>query len=379
LRRGAYYGRYASGHLLYVSRGTLFAAPFDLDRLEVVGEPAAMVEGVMANPAITGGAQYSVADTGTLAYVTGQSAALQRPVHWLTRGGAATLLRTTPSNWSDPRFSPSGQQLATVIPNEAGMVALWIYDWTRDVLTRVSATNAVAPVWSADGQFIAYASPIPAEKRTAIFVERVDATTPAERLTRNPTPQFPHSWHPNGKLLAVTELSEAAGLDVMLLPVERSDGSGWKAAAATPFISSPANEQEPMFSPDGKWVAYTSNETGRDEIYVRSLTSAARSAVSTGGGRHPAWSRTRAEILYNSPDGSIMSTAYTVEHDTLRLQKPQVWSTLRTFQRSPSQGGFYSWSFDVHPDGERLAAALAPQARGDGNVVLVFNLLRQRR
>ena len=159
LVRGAFHGRYASsGHLLYIRDGTLFSVPFDAQRLEVRGDPRPVVEGVRA--AInTGGAQFSISDTGTLLYVPGTSAGNDLPVTWLDQAGKTSLLRAEPADWGNPAFSPDGTWLAMSI-GSGPMADIWIYQWARDILTQVTFGGGVdtAPVWTRDGIRIAYAS-----------------------------------------------------------------------------------------------------------------------------------------------------------------------------------------------------------------------------
>jgi serine/threonine-protein kinase len=167
VHRGGYFGRYlASGHLVYFRDATLFAAPFDLDRLELTGRPVPVVEDIMSNLA-SGGGQLAVSDSGTLVYLPGEAAAGANlaPVQWMDRSGKRTPLRSVPAIWGDPRFSPDGRQLALTVA-DGRQVDLWVYEWDRDILTRLTADGMthVSPVWTADGSRIVFGSGSGAER-----------------------------------------------------------------------------------------------------------------------------------------------------------------------------------------------------------------------
>jgi hypothetical protein len=164
----------------------------------------------------------------------------------------------------------------------------------------------------------------------------------------------------------------------MILPMEGDEASGWKPGVPEVFLSTPANESAPVFSPDGKWIAYNSNESGRVEVYVRPFHRPGnKEQVSTdGAGFVPAWSRTRPEIFYPSLDNRLMVASYTVEGDSFKADKPRVWSPRRFMLRPRLR------SFDLHPDGERFVLAAAPDTENTAKqdkLVLVFNFFDELR
>ena len=137
VQRGGFYARYLpSGHLVYMHEGTLFAVPFDLKRLEVTGQPAPILEGVVANP-VSGGAQFSFSETGNLVYVAGRGGGQNVSIYWMDREGKFTPLRETPGNYDNPAFSPDGKRLALEI-NDGKRSDIWVYEWERDTLTRLT-------------------------------------------------------------------------------------------------------------------------------------------------------------------------------------------------------------------------------------------------
>ena len=156
----------------------------------------------------------------------------------------------------------------------------------------------------------------------------------------------------------------------MILPVSGDEASGWKPGKPTVFLSTPAAEIEPMFSPDGRWLAYQSNETGRFEVFVRPFPGpGGKWQISTADGSTPTWSRGRRELFYRGLDNRIMVTSYTVEDDSFRADKPRLWSE-RPLNGRPRQ----RW-YDLHPDGDRIALSAradSPQGKQD-KVVFVFN------
>jgi serine/threonine-protein kinase len=377
VQRGGYQGRYlSSGHLIYVHQGTLFAVPFDLGRLEVTGQPVSVLEGIASN-SISGGTELAVSASGTLVYVPGQSTSGRSPVHWLDRKGKTTLLRATLANWSNLQFAPDGRRLALEIVD--GQDDIWIYDLERDTLNRLTSDPASdrKPVWTPDGRRIAFASTRADGSTPNLYWQRADGTGVPQRITESKNLQLPGSWHPGGKVLAFEEQNPQTGYDLMLLPMTGDDISGWKPGRPAVFLNSPFDERDPAFSPDGQWLAYSSDETGRQEVYVRPFAGkGGKWQISTDGGSFPTWSRTRDELFYQAA-GSIAVASFTVEADSFRAQKPSYWPG-----RYEARGK--NRVFDLHPDGERLALRLAAETPGYAkrdHVTFIFNFfddLRRR-
>jgi Tol biopolymer transport system component len=372
IQRGGYYGRFFGGHLAYVYEGTLFAAPFDLDRLEVTGQPVPVVEGVDAISR-SGGANFAASTNGTLVYLSGR-AVDEFPLDWLDVSGKTTPLRATPANWSNVRFAPDGRRLAMDI-NDGTQSDVWIYEWEGDRLFRLTlnANLDEMPVWTEDSQRIAFASRRDTSSVFNLYWQRADGTGEVQRLTDSANPQRPGSWHPSGKFLAFSEQTLQSNEDILILPLEGDERSGWKAGKAAVFLNGPSRERDPMFSPDGRWLAYVSNESGRSEVYVRPF-SGSRGAwmISTEGGGFPTWSQTRHELFYTTPDFQIMVVPYSAEDDAFRPEKPRLWSE-RSYRRvrGPSPR-----SFDLHPDGNRFALAVAADTQTEAKrdrLVFILN------
>jgi Tol biopolymer transport system component len=370
VQRGGYFGRYVptsngAGHLVYVHQGTLFAVGFDLDRLEVRGTPAPLLDDVAGNAA-TGGGQFDVARNGTLAYLSGKSRAvnLSWPVAWMDSTGKTQPLLATPGLYFNPRFSPDGKRLALAVgPFTRGDIQL--YDWQRDTMTRLTfAQRALAPVWTPDGRHIVFYSQAPG--RFSLRWIRADGAGEPQPLLERKDNVFPYSFSADGKRLAFAEFGADAGWDLWTLPLDVSDPEHPKPGKPELFLRTPFAEAEQAFSPDGHWIVYASDESGRYEIYVRPFPGGASSGsgkwqISTSGGRHPIWSRNGRELFYESPDNHIMATAYTANANSFAADKPRLWSNTQILQ--PRVGG--PWDLDLAPDGKRFAVFPRPEATGE--------------
>jgi serine/threonine-protein kinase len=374
LHRGGYHGRYLpSGHLVFMHEGTLFAAPFDLDRLEMTGEPVPALESVSANPG-NGGAQFAFSGDGTFVYQRGEGLAV--PIQWMDREGKLQPLRAAPGVYNSIRFSPDGRRLALNILEDKNR-DVWVYEWERDTLSRLTFDPGqdLAPVWTPDGRRIAFSSARADPATVNIYWQRTDGTGEAERLTESKNTQTPRSWHPSGKFLAFVEINPQTRNDILILPLTGDEVSGWKPGKPTVFLNGPFLEMLPSFSPDGRWLAYTANESGRNEVYVRPFPGPGRKwQVSNAGGAWPTWSRSRRELFYLGEDGRILVAPYTVDGDSFSAEKPRVWSAGLVPDRGVGP------TFDLHPDGERVAVLKASgvEARRD-KVVFIQNFFDELR
>jgi serine/threonine-protein kinase len=374
LLRGGYHARYVAGHIVYIHDGTLFAVPFDLDHLKITGQAVPAIEHIDTQPS-SGSAQFEISNKGTFAYLPGTITDAGSSIVWLSRDGKTSPLRPERSVWNNPRFSPDGQKLAIEI-NDAKGNDLWTYEWARDTLTRLTFDNKEnrGPVWTPDGRRIVFVS----QRDNAglnLYWMRSDGGQ-IERLTESPYIQMPGSWHPSGKYLAYSEQTAKAGADLMILPMEGDEKSGWKPGKPEVFLSTPKNEFQPMFSPDGRWIAYQSDESGVLQVFVRPFHSPGdRQQVTPAGGVDPTWSLTRREILYRSLDNHIMVASYAIEGDSFKAGKPQVWSETPVL-------ALRNRSMDLHSDGERFAAASVSSVAGGvkhDKVVLIFNFYDELR
>jgi dipeptidyl aminopeptidase/acylaminoacyl peptidase len=370
----AYYGRLLpSGHLMFLRDGALFAQPFNSSRSETVGQAVPIAEGVV-NRSGTGGAQFDVSPTGTLVYLTRPSVPM--PLQFVDRTGRSTALTQPPTNWNNPRFSPDGRRIALEIGGADSDV--WIYDWTTGAKTRLTVDRSSShPVWTPDGRRIVFASRRDGRSRN-LYWQRADGSGDVQRLTESPNDQLPESWHPDGRALVFAENKQST--DVMILPVEGDEASGWKPGTPVAFAATSAHELNPSVSPDGRWIAYAFNEAARFVVYVRPFKgSGGPWVVSEGAGNNPVWSRSRPELFYSAADQRLMVAPYTVSGDSFRVEAPRPWSNARLLTARLTTRD-YEREFDIHPDGDRFAVAgIATGETRPDMPTFVFNIFDELR
>ncbi|MCM2257251.1 MAG: protein kinase [Vicinamibacteria bacterium] len=316
---------FGSGHLLFVREGTLFAAPFDLDRLETTGPPVPAVEQVHSDES-SGGAMFAIARDGTFAHVADTGDDDQTSIAWLDNRGVVTPLGAKPAGYTGLRVSPDGSRIAVVLrsPKDSDV---WVYEWQRDTMSRLTfgKNSETAPAWTPDGGRIAFSSDQKGPPN--LYWKRSDGTGEEQRLTDSPNAQYATSWHPSGKFLAFLEFTREAGVDIRILPMDGDETTAWKAGTPTTFLGSPFSEWGAVFSPDGRWVAYTSNESGRSEVYIRPFPGpGGKWQVSTDGGNWPFWSVDGRQLFFRHLN-QVMAAAVRTTTSSLSVDKPVVWSS----------------------------------------------------
>jgi serine/threonine protein kinase/Tol biopolymer transport system component len=336
--------RYApTGHIVYALGETLFAVPFDLERLEVTAGPVPIVENVMrATGRFTGAAHYSFSDSLSLVYVPADTFQAARTLAWVDRQGQVRPLSGSRQAHLHPRFSPDGERLATRVLDESGG-NIWILEMARDTLTRLTFEGSNnSPVWTPDGKNVAFTS-----KRSGqwnIFQKPADGSSEAVQLTRNENATILGSWSPDGKMLVamVADDTSTSSFDIgALRPEGRSE---LEILLGTPF-----DEHYPRLSPDGRWLAYTSDESGRREVYVRSFPDlSGKWLISTEGGTEPVWSPNGKELFYRQ--GEKMFSIVVSTEPVFTPSKPVL---LFEGPFDPDPNGFSS-NYDVSPDGRRF-------------------------
>jgi serine/threonine-protein kinase len=360
-----------------MQRGTLFAAPFDLQRLELTGRGVPVVPEVMANT-VTGGAHYSVSKDGTLAYIAGLGIGLAMPLSLMEEAGKTTDVLATPFEWQTPRFSPKGERIALVVAAN-GVNDVHVYDTARQRLDKITyeAGSKTSPVWTPDGQRIVYTRIDPGGAGN-LYWRRADGIGDVQQLTTGNTLPTAFSFDPTGKFLAYTTREGANPSDIMILPLEGDEATGWKPGTPRPFLKTDETESYPMFSPDGRWIAYMATAGGRPELYVRPFDGTGGPwQITSGGGLFPTWSRLRSEILYapsNTTD-VLMAVSYAIEGASFRPGNPRRWLPVPIRPQGASR------TFDIHPDGKRVVAAPAPAGSeaDKREVVLMFNFFDRLR
>ena len=281
--------------------------------------------------------------------------------------GKAEPLLPTPGDYQHPSFSPDGKRLAVEI-TEGSNIDLWVYELEQETLTRLTFDEGHdhTPKWTPDGQWVTFTSS--RDGAHNIYWKRADGEGEAERLTESSNNQYPSSWSPDGKVLAFHELSCETRDDLWTLPMEEDGAGGLKPGKPTVFLRTPFRQWYPAFSPDGRWLAYDSDESGRHEIYVRPFPGpGGKWQISTGGGRFPTWSRNGRELFYRTLGVSnrLRVVSYQAEENSFQAGKPRLWSEGRFTGRG------FALNFALHPDGKRFAVLKRPEGAKDPTITPV--------
>jgi serine/threonine-protein kinase len=270
---GGYFGRYlpangTSGYLVYLHEDVLLGVPFDPHRLEIQDTPAPLLEDVAVSQYRNGGGQFdfSGAAHGTFVYLTGKVAAQTWPVVWLDSSGKMRPLIATPGFYSQPRFSPDGLRLALTMRTSSGP-DIYVYELGRETMTRLTfGGHAQQPVWTPDGKHITFQW---SAKGFGIGWVRSDGSGEPQQLLANPNLTNPYSFSPDGRHMAYYAQNPETDSDIWTVTLDTSDPGHPKLGKPELFLGTPSQGVAPMFSPDGRWIVYRSNESGRAEIYVR--------------------------------------------------------------------------------------------------------------
>jgi serine/threonine-protein kinase len=345
LIRGGVDARYVdTGHLVYTAAGTLRAVGFDLGRLEVTGTPVPIAEDVTI--ASTGAANFVLAQNGTLVYVAG-GGSNQRQLVWVDRNGREAPITAPPRAYTSPRISPDGTRVAVDLYDQENDV--WVWDLARETLTRLTLDpgNDRFPVWTPDGRRIIFNS-----NRSGswnLYWQASDNTGIAERLTTSSNIQIPSSMSPDGSRLIFAELRPKTGLDVMMLELNPTPATT-VTRTPQPLVQTTFAELDSRVSPNGRWIAYQSNESGMPQIHVRPFPNvdAGHWQVSTNGGTRPVWARNGRELFYQV-NGAMMVVPVQTTGSIFSPGNPT-----KLFDAAPYYFGIAGHTFDVSADGQKF-------------------------
>jgi hypothetical protein len=283
-----------TGHIVYapgIDQPSLFAVPFDLDKLEMAGGPVPLINGA--------GGNYAVSDSGTLVYVPRAGTAQGRKLVWVDRNGKEEAIEAPPRAYAYANLSPDGTRVALDIRDQENDI--WIWDLVRKTLSRLTFDPGMnrGGVWTPNGKRLAFS----AERDGAenIYWQAADGSGAPEPLTKIPKASImPMAFTPDGKQLLFTKTGPP--YDISLLSLDGSNVT--KRLIGTSF-----NVSNSEISPDGRWLAYQSNESGSDQIYVRPFPNvdAGRWQISTEGGTRPVWNRNGRELFYYVAPGTMMA------------------------------------------------------------------------
>jgi eukaryotic-like serine/threonine-protein kinase len=332
------YPQYAqSGHLIYTQAGTLMAVPFNAERLTATGTAVPVVEGVLQS-AVNGVAQYSISATGSLVYIPGGTQGDQRRLVWVNRTGTEAPLAAPGGSYEAPRVSPDGRRIAMSIQGQETQI--WLYDLSREALSRLTFQGKLNadPTWTPDGKRIAFYSNM--EGPVNLYWQLADGSGGPQRLTTSDYFQNPNSWSPDGQLLAYHEVNPTTQRDIWVLRL--------KDRKTEPFLRTPADESAPRFSPDGRWLTYVSNESGRFEIYVQPYPGpGGKWQISTNGGTEPVWNPNGHELFYRN--GDKMMAVDISSQPGFSAGKPRMLFEGHYLPTTVGQP-----DYDVSPDGQRF-------------------------
>jgi hypothetical protein len=380
---GAYLARFLEtgtniGHLVFISRGTLFAVPFDLDSLKVCGKQVPLVSEVVAqNGDEQSAAHFDLSADGTLVYVKGVFQKEFLEFYWIKPDGTLDNLGLSPSEYGFWfQLSPDGQSLAYYRWDD-GNWNIWVFDIERKTPMQLTfdTGNDVFPVWNPTGTHIAFASDRKDGNR-AIYSVRKDGGQ--EKLLFTSTNALgPWDWHPSEPYLAISEWIPGAGLGLNILPLEGNDQTGWKGTTATNFIQAEFGPMDAAFSPDGKWIAYSSEESKSDgrQVFVQQFPGGGRKKrISNleGSVDGPVWhiGDSGQELIFLSGKDKtypLFRTAISIRDGNLVHDPPAAWEGM-VIEKSE-----WGRNYDVHPDGKVLwLKPIGDEAKKRFDHVVVF-------
>jgi Tol biopolymer transport system component len=335
---GGTYVRYVpTGHLVYLRNGALMATRFDAATLTVADERTPVVAGVYMDPSLSSG-NYAFSASGALFYAAGDGSQFRRTLVTTAPDGTRPLIEER-RFYEGARVSPDGRRIAVML--RAWKDDIWAIDLARSAFTRITTGDrqaVSAPLWSRDGSHVAF-SLLTEDGSYNLFWAASDGSGPEERLTTSPNVQTANSFSPNSKSLVFTEQRPDSGSDLFILSMEGG-------RTVQPLLQTRFAESAAAISPDGRWIAFQSDRSGRAEVYVAAfpgMTSPVQ--VSSDGGSNPVWAPDGRRLYFNR--GYFAANIEVVDVD------PHAWpsvSRARSVGRFSVAGGL----FDVLPDGRLL-------------------------
>ena len=294
---------------------------------------------------------------------------------WVARGGQLEPLITEPGRYYTPRVSPDGRKLALSIAKGTEQ-NIWIYDLRRATMSRLTFGRGpdTFPVWFPDGVHVAYRSATESAIGS-IYVARADGSGTPQQLVDSVATPRPYSISQDGSLIFYDQALSLENWDIWVAPLEMRGAGGPQAGEPKPFLQTQFSESFPAVSPDGRWVAYVSNESGRDQIYVRPYPGPGGKWL-VSGGNYPVWSPNGRELFY-SVGRRIMAVSYSADGDSFRAEKPRVWAEAPSILNAP-------WpKMDATPDGKRFAVQTEVEGqtveRDQRHVTMLLNFFDELR
>jgi serine/threonine protein kinase len=357
----------APGYVLFVRDSTLMAQPFDQRRLALTGDPFPVVERVSFNPA-NGQSAFSASDAGVLTYRARAAGGISR-LEWVGRTGAQLGVVGDPGTYADVELSPDGRTAAVSLRDPVrGTFDEWLVDLSRGVRTRLTfdPSDEFGAKWSPNGERIAF---LKRGEPSGIYVKASSGAGNAQLLVASNRTAYPDSWSPDSRFLMYEIDDPKTTWDLWVQPT--SGGSKpW------PLVQSEFRQEYGRFSPDGRWVAYRSTESGRSEVYVTPfiepggasrtpLTAGAKWQISTAGGSEPRWRRDGRELFYLGLDNRLMAAEVSGEVSGFKVGVVRPLIAIRPAMSNSS--------YDVSADGQRFLVDNAVEQPGSETITLILN------
>src|SRR5262245_35953082 len=368
IHNGGAFSRFAKGQLIFSRNAILYAAPFNEKTFQLKGEPVPVLEGVVYDSR-SGATQYAISDSGTLVYQKGSTLFADGKLMWIDTKGTTSPLLDQSAAYLNPRFSPDGQLLAMQI-GDVRSEDVWIYHLGRGSLTRLTFNDGqdISPVWTPDGQRITYSSW--RDNKPYICEIRADGSG-QDKVIYQPPPQqwltyVPTSWSPDGRYLTISGTSDKTDLLSEIFVFDRNTGK------AELFFSSPStSDGQAVFSPDGRWIAYTTGQPGKSAyVYVRPFdNTGGKWQVSPDQGYSPRWSVDGRQLFYRQIGSPSKFWAVEVNSsgNSFEAGPPKL-----LFSGEFGADPFYT-TYDIHPDGKRFVIWQPITTTATTHLQFVFN------
>jgi Tol biopolymer transport system component len=337
------------GYLLWMRQDTLVAQRFDPNRVRTEGNPEPVADSVSSAVLGTGvrRAAFWTSDAGVMTYFTGPGQSFR--MTWVGRDGKHREGIGPEDVYEWPKLSPDGRRLAVSRGASSSLQDIWVYEFDRNLITRLTfGGNNNLPAWSRDGREIVFSS----QREGSSGIYRKDASGAGQEQQLAQGRQAVMDWSRDGRYLLYEEPNAKTGWDLMVMPLDGLEGA---PAKAKPFLQTPFDEQDGVFSPDGKWIAYDSNESGQTEVYIQAFPpSGGKWQVSTSGGSMPHWRGDGKELFYRKdPLGDVMAATIHTSSGRVEIDAAHIlfqWSGPETFEAASNGQGFLMLS----PPGENI-------------------------
>ena len=343
----------------------LVARPFDASRLEITGEPVVLGEHV-AYRTLMARAAFSVSQTGRVVYETDRTPATE--LQWFDRRGARLATLGGPLGYLRPALSPNEKTVAVErLDTQAESSDIWLLDTARGIPSRLTTDPASEwmPVWSPDGNQVVFTSPRGAPP--SLYLQDSRRAGAGDMLLQSNRVLHPGDWSKDGRFLVYAALDSKTQWDLWTLPMNAAAGSRQQPE---PFLRTDFNESNGQFSPDGHWMAYVSDESGRQDIYVESFpVSGNRRKISANGGSQPRWRRDGQELFYVGPDGTLMAVSVT-SSGTFEAAAPRP-----LFKTRITDTGTNGMNYAVTSDGQRFLVHTITDDTPTSSMTLLLNWL----